>query len=109
MKVANISAIYKGKGPMNDLKNESWIFLVSIYRAILMKLLYNDCRKIIEKDMSDSQVGAIINKSIRNHTWVLNGVINEVLKSKNNPPLAIQTVDVKQCFVGLWPEECIND
>ena len=109
MKIANISAIYKGKGPMNDLKNERGIFLVSIYRSILMKLLYNDNRKIIDENMSDSQVGARRNKNIRNHTWVLNGVINEVLKSKNNPPLDVQIVDVKQCFDGLWPEECMND
>ena len=81
MKVANISAIYKGKGSMNDLKNERGIFLVSIYRSILIKLLYNDNRTIIDENMSDSQVGARRNKNIRNHTWILNGVINEVLKS----------------------------
>ena len=35
-------------------------------------------------------------------------MINEVLKSKNSPPIDVQIVDVKQCFDGLWPEECIN-
>ena len=63
MKVANISAIDKGKGSMNNLKNERGIFLVSIYRSILMKLLYNDNRKLIEENMSDSQVGARRNKT----------------------------------------------
>ena len=109
MKIANIASIYKGKGSMNDLKNERGIFLVSIYRAILMKLVYNDKMKILDENMSDSQVGARKNKNIRNHTWILNGVINEVLKKKSNSPVDIQIVDVKQCFDGLWPEECFND
>ena len=109
MKIANISSIYKGKGSMNDLKNERGIFLVSIYRSILMKLLYNEKREIIDENMSDSQVGARKNKNIRNHTWILNGVINEVLKRKTNTPIDIQIVDVRQCFDSLWPEECLSD
>ena len=51
-----------------------------------MKLLYNDNRKIIDENMADSQVEARRNKNIRNHTWVLNGVINEVLKIQKQPP-----------------------
>ena len=51
MKVANISAIYKGKGSMNDLKNERGIFLVSIFRSIFMKLLYNDHKNIIDENI----------------------------------------------------------
>ena len=109
MKMADIASIYKGKGSMNDLKNERGIFIVSIYRSILMKLLYNDKMEILDKNMSDSQVGARKNKNIRNHTWILNGVINEVLKKKSNTPIDIQIADVRQCFDGLWPEECLND
>ena len=109
MKIANIASIYKGGGSMSDLKNERGIFLVSIYRAIIMKLQYNDKMKIIDKSMSDSQVGARANKNIRNHTWIINGVINEVLKKKTNTPIDIQIVDVRQCCDGLWPEECFND
>ena len=74
-----------------------------------MKLVYNDKMEILDKNMSDSQVGARKNKNIRNHTWILNGIINEVLKKKNNTPIDIQIVDVRQCFDGLWPEECLND
>ena len=70
-----------------------------------MKLLCNNNRKLIDENKSDSRIGAIR----RNNTWILNGVINEVLKSKNNPPIVVKIVDVKQCFDGLWPEECIND
>ena len=109
MKFAEITALYKGKGSMNDLMNVMGIFIVSIYRAILMKLLYNEKKEIIKENMSYSQVGAIPNKNIRNHTWILNGILNENLKSKKNPPLDLGVYDVRQCFDGLWPEECLND
>ena len=82
MKIADIASIYKGKGSMNDLKNERGIFLVSIYRSVLMKLVYNDKMEILDKNMSDSQVGARKNKNIGNHTWILNDIINKVLKKK---------------------------
>ena len=36
-------------------------------------------------------------------------MINEVLKKKNNNPIDIQIVDVRQCFDSLWPEESLND
>ena len=53
--------------------------------------------------MSDSQVGARSSKNIRNHTWILNGIINESNKSKKNSPINIGVYDVRQCFDGLWP------
>ena len=109
MKIADISAIYKGKGSMNELKNERGIFIVTIYRTILMKLLYNEKVDIIEKHMSESQIGARKEKNIRNHIWVVNAVISDVLKSKTNKPIDIQIRDVRQCFDGLWPEDCLND
>merc|ERR1712082_230975 len=42
MKIVDISSIYKGKGSKNDLNSERGIFIVSIYRSIIMKLLYRD-------------------------------------------------------------------
>ena len=70
MKVADISAIYKGKGSKNDLSNERGIFIVSIFRSILMKLLYIDKIDTIEKHMSVSQVGGRKNMNVRNHIWI---------------------------------------
>ena len=76
MKVADISAIYKGKGSKNDLINERGIFVVSTFRAILMKLLYNDKVDTLEEQMSTSQVGGRKNMNVRNHIWVLNSIIH---------------------------------
>ena len=84
-------------------------FVVSVFRAILMKLIYKDIYETIDKSMSDSQIGSRKNKNIRNHIWVLNSIICDTLSSKRKNPVDIQIYDYKQCFDSLWLEECLND
>ena len=55
---ANITSLYKGKGDRLDMSNERGIFIVSVFRSILMKLIYNEKYEIIDSNMSDSNVGA---------------------------------------------------
>jgi hypothetical protein len=59
--------------------------------------------------MSDSQVGARGGKSVRNHIWILNGVICDILSTKKKTPVDLQIFDYKQCFDSLWLQECMND
>ena len=106
---ADITTIYKGKGEKYDLKNDRGVFIVSIFRTILMKLIYKDVYKIIDNSMSDSQVGSRKGRNIRNHIWVVNSIICDVLDSKKKKPIDIQIYDYKQCFDSLWLEECMND
>ena len=73
-----------------------------------MKLVYKDKYDIDEKNMSDSNVGARKNKNVRNHLFVINGVINDVINRKEES-VDIQILDYKQCFDSLWLEESIND
>jgi hypothetical protein len=94
---------------MNDILNERGVFIVTIYRSILMKLINRDISDIVESHMSDSQIGSRRNKSVRNHIWVLNAVITEALSKKDKTPVDVQVLDVKQCFDGLWTKECLND
>ena len=83
MQMADIHTVYKGKGNKMDLQNERGIFIVNIFRSILMKMVYFDEFQEIDSNMSDSNVGGRRKKWIRNHVCTLNGVINEVLRSKN--------------------------
>ena len=108
MEYSDIVSIYKGKGEKMDLSNDRGIFIVNIFRSIITKLVYRDKYKLVDKNMSDSNVGARKDKNIRNHIFVLNGVINEVL---NNKDLAVdvQILDYKQCFDSMWLDECAND
>ena len=108
MQYSNIVSIYKGKGEKMNLDNDRGIFIVNIFRAIIMKMVYKDKYTIVDQNMSDSNVGARKNKNIRNHIFVLNGVINEVM---NNKTLAIdvEILDYKQCFDSMWLEESVNN
>ena len=106
---ANITAIYKGKGEKIDLENERGIFGVTLLRSILMKLIYNDKYEIIDSNMSDSNVGARKRKNIRNHIFVINGIIHDVLSTKNKKSIDIQILDYKQCFDSMWLKETMND
>ena len=52
MRIANISAIYKGKGEVSDLESDRGIFLVSVFRTIMMIMIYQDKYNIIDRSMS---------------------------------------------------------
>ena len=42
MRKADVTMIYKGKGGKCDINNDRGIFIVSIFRSLLMKLIYLD-------------------------------------------------------------------
>ena len=48
--------------------------------------------------MSDSNIGARKGKNIRNHIFVVNSVINEVLSKQAKEPIDIMVMDYKQMF-----------
>ena len=75
VKFANITSIYKGKGNKNDLENERGIFGINILRSILLKIIYNDEYENIDENMLDSNVGGRKRRNIRNHLFVVNGII----------------------------------
>ena len=109
IQLANICAIYKGRGDVNDLDSDRGIFLVSIFRTILMKMIYKDKYSTIEESMSDSNIGARKNKNIRNHIFVVNSIIHDVLSKKSNKPIDLMVLDYKQMFDSECLFECMND
>ena len=109
VRLADISTLYKGRGSKSDLLNDRGIFVVAILRSILMRMIYLDYYTLLDESMSDSQVGARKGKNIRNHIWIVNGIISDVLSSKKKKPIDIQIFDYKQCFDSLWLQECLND
>ena len=108
MQFANIISIYKGKNSKSLLENDRGIFIINIFRSILMKIIYNEEYKTIDMNMSDSNIGARKGKNVRNHIFILNGIINE---TNNNKKKAVDIVilDYKQCFDGMWLQDCLND
>ena len=105
---ANIVSIYKGRGEKMDLDSDRGIFIINLFRSIIMKMVYKDKYHHVDGNMSDSNVGARKYKNIRNHIFVINGIINEVI-NKKNLAIDIEVLDYKQCFDSMWLEETIND
>ena len=108
MEWANILSIYKGKGEKSSLESDRGIFIMNIFRSIMMKLIYNEEYETIDSNMSDSNIGARKRKNIRNHIFIINGVINDTIRNKKNC-VDIQILDYRQCFDSMWLEECVND
>ena len=48
--------------------------------------------------MTDAQIGAQRNKSVRNHIFVLNSIISDVMASKKKDPIDVNIMDFKQMF-----------
>ena len=71
-------------------------------------MIYNQEYETIDSNMSDSNIGARRGRNIRNHIFILNGIINDVIKSKDKA-VDIGILDYRQCFDSMWLEECIND
>ena len=82
LQFANITTIYKRKGSRQDLNNDRGIFVVSVLRMILDSLIYQEKYPLVDENMSDSNIGARKDKNIRNHLFIVYGVINSVLNGK---------------------------
>ena len=53
MQFANIVSLYKGKGEKMDLQNDRGIFIINIFRSIIMKMVYKDKYYQVDGNMSD--------------------------------------------------------
>ena len=108
MNFANVTTVPK-KGSKLEPSNERGIFRVELVRSILMRLLYNSKYPVIDKNMSDCQMGARKGKGCRSNIWILNGIIHETLKNRNMKPVLLQFYDYKQMFDSINLKEAISD
>lgn len=105
--LADITSIYKNKGEKTKLENDRGIFRVMSIRQIIDNLIYEDEYPVIDKSMSYSNVGARKDMNIRNHLFIVYGVLNYAKHHKIN--LDIGIYDLRKCFDELWLDDCIND
>ena len=97
MELANISTLYKNKGSRYDLENVCGIFILTVLRKILDKLIYKEKYPGIESNMSDSNIGARRGKNIKNHLFVLYGIMNSVIVEEKSC-VDIQIYDIVKAF-----------
>ena len=74
-----------------------------------MTMIYKDKYDIIDRRMSDSNIGARKEKNIRNHIYVVNSILHDVLSNKSNSPMDIMVLDYKQMFDSECLFQCMND
>ena len=108
LKRPDITAIYKGSGEKMDLNNERGVFTLPVIRTILDKLIYFDNQKVVDDNMSESNIGARRDRNIRDHLFVVNGVLNSV-KNNEIENIDVQLMDIAKCFDAQWPTKTMND
>ena len=106
---SNISSFWKKKGEKSDLDNDRGVFNVTKIRSILDKMIYNDIYDIVDSNMSSSNIGARKHRNIRDHLFVINGIINDVINNKEANDIDVQIYDVAKCFDKLEFTNTAND
>ena len=96
-RLKNITAIWKGKGSKMELDKDRGIFTATVLDNILQNLMLRDNYPEIDSNMSDSNIGARKGRNIRDHTFVINGVIAETLATKGASTELI-ICDYSKCF-----------
>ena len=94
---AHITMLHKKKRKQ-DLNNWRGIFVTNILRTILMKILHERTYDQVASTITDSQIGSQKNESVRNHLFVINSIISDVLSSVKKPPIDLNVMDYQQMF-----------
>ena len=58
--------------------------------------------------MSDSNIGARKRRNIKDHLFLIYGIINSVING-GEPCIDLQIYDLEKAFDSLWLEDCMND
>ena len=107
MTLENITTIHKS-GSRLDMNNDRGIFLLTVMKKMLDKLIYVDKYDGIDRNMSDCNIGSRKKRNIKDHLLIIHGVINSVIKGKEEP-IDIQIYDLIKAFDALWLEDSLND
>ena len=107
MTLANITTIFK-KGSRMDMNSERGIFILTVLKKMLDKLVYKDNYKEVDLRMTDSNIGSRKRRNIKDHLLIIHGIINSVLRGSDDC-IDIQIYDIEKAFDALWLEDCLND
>ena len=85
IKLSNITSIYKQNNKSRyDIENDRGIFILTAIRKLLDNLIYNDKFPYIDRGMTDSNIGARKERNIKDHLFILHGIINSVVKGDDD-------------------------
>ena len=110
IKNVNIAMLPKpGKRSLHAIENQRGVFLISVFRSIILKMILRDEYDKIDNHMSDSNIGGRKGRRIQDHLFIVNGVIHQHARNKNSKSITISIYDCRLCFDSLWQEHIIND
>ena len=101
MQLANITTIFKNKGSRLDMKNDRRIFSLTVPWKILEKLTCLDKYPDLDLAMSGSNIGARKHRNVRDHLFIIHGVINAVIQG-DDKCIDIQVNDLKPLMPSGW-------
>ena len=107
LRTATITMLHK-KDSKLDLNNWRGIFVSSVLRSILMKMIHERTYQNVASNMTNAQIGAQKNKSVRDHIFILNSIISDVLSSVKKTPLDLSVMDYRQMFDSEEAHICLN-
>ena len=74
-----------------------------------MRLIYNSKYDMIDRNISDGQMGARKGKGCKSNIWLINGIIHETMNNKKKKPIVLQIYDYAQMFDSINLQEAISD
>ena len=104
----SITSFYKNRGSRFSLQNDRGVFSAVKLRSLLEKLIYSDSYPIIDQHLSPSNVGGRKGRNIRDHLFIIYGMINDVKNGKAED-IDIQGYNIYKCFDEMNYEETHND
>ena len=107
LRTAHVTILHKKKCRL-DLNNWRGIFVCSVLRTVFMKLIYERTYYKVDRSMTDSQIGARKKKSVRNHLFILNSILSDVMSSVNKEPIDLSIMDFRQMFDSEKLSTCLN-
>ena len=108
IQLANISSVFKQKGSRFSLESDRGLFILPVFKKVFDKLIYQEKYPFIDEKMSDSNIGARRGKNIKNHLFIVYGIINSVLNG-DIACIDIQVYDLIKAFDRLWLQDVMND
>ena len=96
IKYVNLVMLPKpGKPGIHELENQRGVFLISVFRSILMNLPLMVKYKVLDSFMADLNKGARKDIIIQDHLFIVNGIIYNNTRSKIKKPISI-------CIYNCW-------
>ena len=100
-----IKAITKNKNKNMDMVDKRGLFLTNIISKCMEKIILNRRLEALQEDMQPFQNGGIKGRSTCDNLFIVNNVIEDYRKRKEN--LYILFGDLEKCFDKLYLKDCI--